>query len=320
MIAFGPVPSRRLGRSLGINNIPPKQCSYSCVYCQVGRTMNMTHKRKEYYKPEDVFGDVQDLVVKVKKRGEKIDYFTFVPDGEPTLDINLGSAIDLLKLLDYSVAVITNGSLITDDDVQNDLKKADYVSLKVDATDNKVWKEINRPHKSLNLEDILECMIQFATVYNGTLTTETMLVDGLNTSPVLIKNVAVFISQLNPTTAYVAIPTRPAAEKTVRIPGETAINDAFQIFKEKIDHVEYLIDYEGDDVGYSGEIERDLLSIASVHPLKFESVKKLLEKADASWSVVEHLLAQEKLREVEYAGAKFYIRCLPNYIDTGGKK
>ena len=102
MIAFGPVLSRRLGRSLGINNVPAKVCSYSCVYCQVGGTTKLARERNEYYKPEDIFGDVQELVVKLKQRGEKIDYFTFVPDGEPTLDINLGGTIDLLKLLNYN--------------------------------------------------------------------------------------------------------------------------------------------------------------------------------------------------------------------------
>jgi wyosine [tRNA(Phe)-imidazoG37] synthetase (radical SAM superfamily) len=159
MIAFGPVPSRRMGKSLGINNIPAKNCSYSCIYCQVDKTSSLTSTRKEYYKPEDVFGDIQELLIKVKKNGEKIDYITFVPDGESTLDINLGNEIDLLKLLDYKVAVITNSSLITHQDVQNDLMKADYVSLKIDTTDKEIWKKINRPHKNLNLEAILESIV-----------------------------------------------------------------------------------------------------------------------------------------------------------------
>lgn len=312
MIAFGPVPSRRLGQSLGINNIPPKNCSYACVYCQVGKTSELKHRRNEYYKPEDIFGDVQELVVRLKKNREKIDYFTFVPDGEPTLDINLGDEIDLLKLLDYKIAVLTNGSLITHRDIQNDLMKADYVSLKIDTTDKEIWKKINRPHKSLNLEAILESMVHFSAVYNGRLTTVTMLVDGINTTPFHIQSVAEFVSELHPYRAYVAIPTRPTAEKGVRIPDESTINRDFQIFKEKMDQVEYLIDYEGNDFSYSGEIEKDLLGIAAVHPLKLESVEKLLEKANANWRIIEDLLSQEKLREVEYAGSKFYMRSLAN--------
>lgn len=96
-IAFGPVPSRRLGQSLGINNIPPKICTYSCVYCQVGRTLRMEKERKSFYPPEKVVAAVRYKVNELLSRGERIDYLTFVPDGEPTLDVNLGRAIELVK-------------------------------------------------------------------------------------------------------------------------------------------------------------------------------------------------------------------------------
>jgi wyosine [tRNA(Phe)-imidazoG37] synthetase (radical SAM superfamily) len=110
MIAFGPVPSRRLGHSLGINNIPPKICTYSCVYCQVGRTINMQVKRKSFYKPEEVIHEVVKKIREAKNIGEPVDYLTFVPDGEPTLDVNLGNEIELLKTLGIKIAVITNSS------------------------------------------------------------------------------------------------------------------------------------------------------------------------------------------------------------------
>ncbi len=99
MIAFGPVPSRRLGRSLGINNIPPKTCTYSCVYCQLGRTLKMQAERRAFYEPENIVRDVEDKVRLVRAAGDAIDYLTFVPDGEPTLDINLGREIELLRPL-----------------------------------------------------------------------------------------------------------------------------------------------------------------------------------------------------------------------------
>lgn len=314
MLSFGPVPSRRLGKSLGINNIPAKTCTYSCIYCQVGKTTEITPGRREYYKPEDIFGDVQELVTKVKKHGEIIDYFSFVPNGEPTLDINIGHEIDLLKLLDHKIAVITNGSLIDSKKVQDDLMRADYVSLKIDTTNVESWKKINRPHKSFNLEAILEGMLDFSSSFKGILSTETMLIDGINTAPSQIQDVASFIFNLNPYRAYLAVPTRPTAEKMVRIPDESTINHAFQIMNETIDSVECLIDYEGDDIGYSGDIENDLLNITAVHPLKLESIKKLLKKGDANWETIEQLLIQKRLREVEYAGSKFYIRSLANSV------
>ena len=117
-IIFGPVPSRRLGRSLGINNIPPKICSYTCVYCQLGRTVKMQVERKPFYPPELIFKSVQEKVAQARRQDESIDYLAFVPDGEPTLDENLEQTIKLLKTVGIPVAVITNASLITDPKVQ----------------------------------------------------------------------------------------------------------------------------------------------------------------------------------------------------------
>ena len=96
-IVYGPVPSRRLGYSLGINNIPPKICSYSCLYCQLGNTINMRVGRETFYKVEQVVQGIKEKVKQVRGKGEPIDYLTFVPDGEPTLDVNLGREIELLN-------------------------------------------------------------------------------------------------------------------------------------------------------------------------------------------------------------------------------
>ena len=117
-LAFGPVQSRRLGKSLGINNIPAKTCSYSCVYCQVGKTINLTTERQHFYRPEDILKEVERRAKEATSRGERIDYLAFVPDGEPTLDLNLGKEISLLKQIGLPIAVLTNASLIWRDDVK----------------------------------------------------------------------------------------------------------------------------------------------------------------------------------------------------------
>jgi len=110
MIAFGPVPSRRLGRSLGINNIPPKVCTYSCVYCQVGRTRTLQVKRCPFYEPDKIFKAVKKKVKDAQREGEAIDYLTFVSDGEPTLDADLGYEIDVFKSFGIKIGIITNVS------------------------------------------------------------------------------------------------------------------------------------------------------------------------------------------------------------------
>ncbi len=209
IITFGPVPSRRLGRSLGINNIPPKNCSYSCVYCQVGRTMVKQIAAQTFYRPEEIENAVTAKVEAALSAGEKIDYLTFVPDGEPTLDIHLGEVIDCLRPLGIKIAVISNASLIWREEVQHTLNKADWVSLKIDSVDEASWKRINRPHESLQLSAILRGIESFAQQYQGELATETMLVEGINDDRDSVVAVAEFLVRMKPDKAYLAIPTRP---------------------------------------------------------------------------------------------------------------
>ena len=308
MIAYGPVPSRRLGHSLGINNIPPKICTYSCVYCQIGRTIHMENERREFYKIDEIIQNVEEKVKNVRKRGEKIDYLTFVPDGEPTLDINLGKEIEILKSLGMKIAVITNASLVWKKDVQNDLCKADWVSLKIDTVSKDVWQRINRPHKSLNLEKILNAMLKFVGRFEGELTTETMLIKEINDHHEEIEKIASFLEKLKPYKSYISIPTRPPAENWAVPSSEHTINMAFQIFNEKDVDVEHLIGYEGNAFAFTGDVKRDLLSITSVHPMREEGVKELLKKADTDWGVVKKLIQDGKLIEVAYKGNKYYMR------------
>jgi len=308
MLTFGPVPSRRLGRSLGINNIPPKVCTYSCVYCQVGRTLNLQIERNVFYDPEKILKDVHDKVKMARKMGEMIDYLSFVPDGEPTLDKNLGRTIELLRPLEIKIAVITNGSLIWREDVQADLMKADWISLKIDSVIENIWRKINRPQKRLQLDSILNGMIKFKRHYPGELMTETMLVQGMNDGEGNLTAVANFLSQLRPVKAYLSIPTRPPAENFILPPGEEVINRGYQILSKKINQVEYLIGYEGNAFAFTGKAEEDLLSITAVHPMREEAVQELLSKAEDDWSIVDRLIDQDKLIELDYEGQKFYLR------------
>jgi wyosine [tRNA(Phe)-imidazoG37] synthetase (radical SAM superfamily) len=309
-IAFGPVPSRRLGRSLGINNIPPKVCSYSCVYCQLGRTLQLAGERHAFYHPEETTNKVQKKVRKVTNRRQRIDYLTFVSDGEPTLDINLGQEIEQLRPLGINIAVISNASLIGHLEVQADLMKADWISLKVDAVQEKTWRQINRPYGTLRLHDILKGMIEFSENFQGVLATETMLVRGLNDNDENLHELARFLNELVPDIAYLAIPTRPPAEQWVHPPQEDTINRAYQILTERLEGValEYLIGYEGDAFTFTGNAEADLLSITAVHPMRQQAVDKVLRHAGADWSLVRDLIAHGQLVEAEYGGKTFYMR------------
>ncbi|KAA0004036.1 MAG: radical SAM protein [Thermoplasmata archaeon] len=308
MIAFGPVPSRRLGHSLGINNIPPKICTYSCIYCQLGITNDVRIKREAFYEPSKILQDVKYKVKNARERNESIDYLTFVPDGEPTLDINLGKEIELLKRMGIKVAVITNASLIWMKDIQNDLCRADWVSLKIDAVSKEIWREINRPHESLDINKILQGILEFSKIFDGELTMETMLIRNVNDGYEEIKKISDFISKIEPERSYISIPTRPPAEEWAKPADENAINMAYQIFKGKSINVEYLISYEGNAFAFTGDAKEDLLSITSVHPMREDGIREYLKKADANWDIIEQLIEENRLVEIKYQGKKFYMR------------
>ena len=312
MRAFGPIPSRRLGHSLGINNIiPPKACTYSCIYCQIGKTVKLCNGREEFYKIDDLAREVKEKVNELKKGETRIDYLSFVPDGEPTLDINLGRNIELIRPLDIRIAVITNASLMNLKDVREDLKKADLVSIKIDAVSRETWLRTNRPHNSLDLRAILDGMLQFGAVFKGEIITETMLIKGINDSHKEIKEIAEFLTLLKPVRSYISIPTRPTAEKGTLPASDQVLNMACQVFKKNLPYVESLTGYEGNEFGFSGNIEEDLVSITSVHPMREEAVRAYLKKAGADWGVITDLIKRGALVELEYQGKSFYMRKLP---------
>jgi wyosine [tRNA(Phe)-imidazoG37] synthetase (radical SAM superfamily) len=264
--------------------------------------------RQAFYKQEKVIQSVYDKVAKARAIGETINYLTFVPDGEPTLDLKLAAEISALRELDIPIAVISNASLIWREDVRDDLMGADWVSLKVDAVSVSSWHRINRPHGSLDLHKTLDGMRIFAGVFEGELATETMLVEGVNDDEDSLGEIAHFLGEIQPAVAYVAIPTRPPAEEWVHPPQENRINRAYQLFREQVDRVELLLGYEGNAFASTGDAEEDLLSITAVHPMRKDAVDQLLQKAGSNWSLVENLIRQDKLVEIQYDGRHFYLR------------
>ncbi len=312
MISFGPIPSRRLGKSLGINNIPSaKVCSYSCIYCQVGTTMKYETACREFYNPETIFTEVSKHLMTLQKN-DKPDYLTFVSNGEPTLDINLGKSIEKLKEIGIPMAVITNGSMLSVQQVRDNLNLADWVSLKVDTYDENIWKTINRPISNLGFYKLMNGYFRFASDFRGKLVTETMLVEGVNDSPVNIHKTAKLIKELNPHTAYISIPTRPPALETAKVPDETTITQAFQIFNEQNIHTELLLGFEGINTGFTGNAIEDIVNICTVHPLREDTMMELLRKDKADYQILDTLIEKKLLRKIRYKSQEFYIRQFHN--------
>ena len=304
------MPSRRLGTSLGINNIPPKHCTYSCIYCQLGRTKYLEVERRKFYDPDEI---VSQVIKAVEESNEKIDYITFVPDGEPTLDINLGKTAEKIKeVVSIPLAVLTNASLIFRDDVASDIQVFDLVSLKIDAVDVKTWRLINRPHPDLKLSRILDGIKDFTKSFNGIIITETMLVSGVNDTISKCKKIAEFIRDLGRVNkAYIAVPIRPPSEPWVKPPAEDRIISCYSLTWECLGEgkVELMVGYEKSNFKLIGDPVKALLATTSVHPMRMDYARKYLsEKGLNPDEVIADLVSKGEIVIAEYRGHKFIIR------------
>ena len=310
-IVFGPVPSRRLGRSLGINNIPPpKRCSYSCIYCQLGGTKILTVERRRFYDTRVLRKALSEKLPEVNE--DDLDYITFVPDGEPTLDESLNEHVKAIReLSDKPIAILTNSTLISIKNVRRDLMGFDLVSIKLDAVSEEIWRKINRPHPSLNLREILDGVKIFRREFSGKLISETMLIDGVNSERSEIKRIADELSKIDPDKAYIAIPTRPPAENWVKPVDEEKLVESYEIFSESLgrDRVELLIGYEGAGFKIGRDPIRDLLSIATIHPIRLDYAHQILSKSihDPD-ELIERLVNSGEMKLVKYRGRTFLVR------------
>ena len=306
-LVFGPVYSRRLGLSLGINNIPYKTCSYTCIYCQLGRTIKLTIERKPYSKPREVLEAVRAKLAQTPS----IDYATFVPDGEPTLDTMLGKDIELLKKeLGVKTAVITNASLLWIEDVRAALSQADTVSIKIDAGNPETWRKINRPHPSLEFTKILEGITLFRDEYGGRLITETMLVESVNDSPKDLEEIARIIAEAKPAKAYIAVPVRPPAEPWVKPASTKTLIALYAMLKDKNIEAEILSKPEPPPPPPLQEnpVEH-IAAILAVHPLRKTIVEKMLrERSLDVEEAIRELIEKHCITETVFEGEVFLAK------------
>ncbi len=309
-LVFGPITSRRLGRSLGINNIPSKVCSYSCIYCQLGKTDYISLKRRAFFTPEEVYKETAERINQLRMANKPIDYITFVPDGEPTIDINLGNIIDKLKEFEIKIAVITNSSLIWVKTVQEDLMKADWVSVKIDSAIENIWKRINKPHDFLTLKRIIRGLEEFACIFKGILATETMLVKNVNDNLESVIKTAEIIKYINPEKAYILFPTRSAAEHWIKIPDNKHLNKTFQIFKDLNINTELMNNCEETNFTFTCNVKKELLNILSIHPMSLNAIERFLSNANIGWHIIDELIDNRILKKVQYSGNTFYIKNL----------
>ena len=204
---FGPVPSRRLGRSLGVDLVPFKTCTYDCIYCQLGRTTNKTMQRKEWVPTDIVINQLK------AKLSSKPDYITLSGSGEPTLSPRLEELISKIKgITDIPVAVLTNGSLLWLPEVRNALKSADMVVPSLDAGSSQIFQYVNRPHPDITFSKMLQGLVEFRKDYSGQYWLEVFLLAGVTTPEMEINRLKTCINAIQPDKVQVNTVTRPPAE------------------------------------------------------------------------------------------------------------
>jgi len=220
---FGPVPSRRLGMSLGVDLVPKKVCSLNCVYCEVGKTTKLTTERIEYVP----FKRVKDEIIHFFRNNPDPDFVTFSGSGEPTLNIRLGDVMDFIKELkpDIPIAVLTNGTLLSDRQVRKELQGADIVLPSLDAATRGVFTRINRPAPGIDIDNYIRGLIDFRKEYKGKIHLEIFVLPGYNYEENELKELRKAIIRINPDSVQLNTLDRPGTVDNLRSAGREELEE-----------------------------------------------------------------------------------------------
>jgi wyosine [tRNA(Phe)-imidazoG37] synthetase (radical SAM superfamily) len=311
---FGPVPSRRLGQSLGIDTIPLKTCNWNCVYCQLGRTMPVTHERREYYPRAEILAEVKEAL---NSHGPgEIDWITFVGSGEPALHSDIGWLIRQVKALtDQPVAVITNGSLLYLPGVRHELAAADVVMPSLDAGTAVLFRHLIRPHPQASFDRLVNGLIAFRPVYSGKLWVEVMLMRGLNDSVEALQAIAAILRRIEPDEVHINLPTRPPAETWALPTDEEGLMRARAILG---DIARVLHPAEGSfDLSGGASLIDAIIGVITRHPMQAEELVRALDRwpPDQVAEVLAELVASGRAQAVERLGVRFWSAAPARYPD-----
>ncbi len=298
---YGPVPSRRLGLSLGVDILPYKTCTVDCLFCQLGRTSNLTITRSSFFPKEDILDEVLTVC-----HQENPDYVTFSGSGEPALNKDIGWIIKRIKEeVEAKVAVLSNSSILWMPDVREDLNFADVVVPSLDAGTDSYWKRVNRPHPDLLFDRMISGLVDFSNQYKGELWVEILLVRGINDQPENIDAILSILAQMRYTKIQLNTVVRPPSEKTAlpltpeeleaiskRFPPNTEIVATFQ--------------KRGKHVGGQGDRDR-ILDAISRRPMTIKQIEQSLGiPAERSENVMKSLIDEGLAKAIIHGQEEFY--------------
>lgn len=278
---YGPVPSRRLGRSLGIDLVSHKVCTYDCIYCQIGKTTKGTWKRDEYVPKEEIIEEVKAFL---NENPPPVDYFSLSGSGEPTLHSGIRWIIEeIKKLSSVPVAVITNGSLLCDEEVRRDLLRADVVLPSMDAVSPEAFEKINRPAPGFSAERMVEGLVEFRKVYRGQIWLEILFCKGVNDSPAELRKLKEAIGRIQPDQIHLNTVVRPPSEPW-----------ALPLHQDELEKIKTLL---GEKAVIITEFDRHLLPATG--PERREAILRILRRRPLSMNDVSRWLrlSEEELTE-----------------------
>jgi len=302
---FGPVPTRRLGQSLGIDPVPLKTCNWNCVYCQLGRSIPMVNERNEFFPADEILAEAKNALLS-HQPGE-IDWVTFVGSGETTLHASLGWLIrEVKKITRMPVAVITNGSLLYLPEVRQELLTADAVLPSLDAGTPELYQHINRPYPRLSFESFLDGLIAFSEEYQGNLWVEVMLVKDLNDTEDQLSKIASALQRIKPDEIHIMQPTRPPVETWVKPPSDDGLRRALDILGNT---ARVIHPASGSyDLGEAKSIVEAVVGIVTRHPMREEELVETLKNLTTRdvTETLSTLAESDKLQVVERNGIRYW--------------
>jgi len=272
---FGPVPSRRLGISLGVDLVPHKTCSLNCIYCECGRTTCLTLDRKEYVPTDGILSELKEFL----KDNPELDYITFSGAGEPTLHSEIGAIIRFIKknFPQYQLALITNGTLFFLPDVREEIKLVDLVLPSLDAASEQTFRKMNHPNRELKIKTIIDGLANFQKNYNGTMWLEVFIVPGINDTDNEIRLLREAIHLIQPTLVQLNTLDRPGTDNRV--------NPATEEFLKKL---AILLDWETEIIAkftprnqiacYNTDVENTILQLVKRRPCTLDDLCSTLGK------------------------------------------
>lgn len=298
---FGPVRSRRLGFSLGVDLVPFKTCSLNCIYCQLGPTTHQTIERREYVTQDKVIRDLEEVL----RQDITIDYITLSGSGEPTLNVQLGKIIAAIKeMTDIPVAVITNGTLLHLESVRDELSTADVVLPSLDAVSQALFNAVNKPHPELTAAQMISGLKNFRKVFKGKLWLEIMLVKGVNDSPHEVRTMNEVLSTIECDKIQLNTVVRPAADTSLTPLTREELNRFKVLLGERC---EVIAEGVGEQKTSSTNIAEKIITVVGRRPLNLSEISDSLGiPQERATKMLQLLTQQGKIESLTYGSELYY--------------